>query len=156
MGVCSLLGGLAARRLPADDIRPTVAVGLGGFGAWAAAMWAAAIVAPCYSGSALYGQLPDTLRRNVPVYSVRTYDQSLTYYLRRPVTLVEYRGELAFGQTLEPSRAIATLAAFTPVWQGSDQALAVVQRKTYDQMLAEGFPMVIRASSPTGYIVSRR
>jgi hypothetical protein len=42
------------------------------------------------------------------------------------------------------------------VWQGSEQALAVVQRKTYDQMLTEGFPMVIRATGPESYIVSRR
>jgi hypothetical protein len=119
-------------------------------------MWAATAVAPVYSGAALYTQLPDALRRNVPVYSVRTYDQSLTYYLRHPVILVEYRGELDFGQTLEPGKSIATLAAFAPVWQGSEQALAVVQRKTYDQMLNAGFPMVIRASGPESYIVSRR
>jgi hypothetical protein len=90
------------------------------------------------------------------VYSVRTYDQSLTFYLRHPVTLVEFRGELDFGQTLEPARSIATLAAFAPVWQHSGQALAVVEQKTYQLMQDEGFPMVIRASSPKTYIVSRQ
>lgn len=156
MGICSLGGGVAARVIRPDGIRPTLAIGLGGFATWAGAMWAAAVVAPVYSGAVLYTQLPDTLRQNVPVFSVRTYDQSLTYYLRRPVTLVEYRGELDFGQTLEPARSIATLAGFAPIWQGSDQALAVVQRKTYEQLQAAGFPMVIRASGPESYIVSRR
>jgi 4-amino-4-deoxy-L-arabinose transferase-like glycosyltransferase len=156
MGACSAAGGIAAWRAPADGLRPTLAIGLGGFATWTAALWAAAVVAPLYSGAGLVAQLPEELRREVPVYSVRTYDQSLTFYLRHPVTLVEYRGELDFGQTLEPDKSIATLAAFAPVWRASAQALAVVEQKTYQQMQGEGFPMVIRASSPKIYIVSRR
>jgi 4-amino-4-deoxy-L-arabinose transferase-like glycosyltransferase len=156
MGLCSAAGGIIAWRLPADDIRPTLAIGLGGFATWTAALWAAAVVAPLYSGAGLVAQLPEALRHDVPVYSVRTYDQSLTFYLRHPVKLVEYRGELEFGQTLEPDKSIATLAAFAPVWRGSAQALAVVEQKTYQQMQAEGFPMVMRATSPKTFIVSRR
>jgi 4-amino-4-deoxy-L-arabinose transferase-like glycosyltransferase len=156
MGVCSAAGGLAAWRAPEDGLGPTLAIGLGGFATWTAALWAAAVVAPLYSGAGLIAQLPDDLRRNVPVYSVRTYDQSLTFYLRHPVTLVEYRGELDFGQTLEPNKSIATLTAFAPVWRDSAQALAVVEQKTYQQMQGEGFPMVIRATAPKSYIVSRR
>ncbi len=156
MGLCSAAGGVAAWRLPADDIRPTLAIGLGGFATWTAALWAAAVVAPLYSGAGLVAQLPEALRHDVPVYSVRTYDQSLTFYLRHPVKLVEYRGELEFGQTLEPAKSIATLAAFAPVWRDSAQALAVVEQKTYQQMQAEGFPMVMRATSPKTFIVSRR
>ncbi len=156
MGLCSVLGGAAAWRVRPDGIRPTLAIGLGGFSTWAAAMWAAAAVAPIYSGAVLYAQLPDSLRTGVPVYSVRTYDQSLTYYLRHPVTLVEYRGELDFGQTLQPDKSIATLAAFAPLWRDSAQALAVVKRESYPQLQAEGLPMVIRASSPETYVVSRR
>jgi 4-amino-4-deoxy-L-arabinose transferase-like glycosyltransferase len=156
MGVCSALGGIAAWRSPDDGLRPALALGLGGFATWTAALWAAAVVAPLYTGAGLVAQLPEDLRREVPVYSVRTYDQSLTFYLRHPVTLVEYRGELDFGQTLEPNKSIATLAAFAPVWRDSAQALAVVEQKTYQQMRDEGFPMVIRASAPKSYIVSRR
>ncbi|HEV2702196.1 MAG TPA: phospholipid carrier-dependent glycosyltransferase [Steroidobacteraceae bacterium] len=156
MGLCSAAGGIAARRLPADDLRPTLAIALGGFATWTAALWAAAVVAPLYSGAGLVAQLPEALRRDVPVYSVRTYDQSLTFYLRHPVMLVEVRGELDFGLSLEPNKSIATLAAFAPVWRDSAQALAVVEQKTYQQMQAEGFPMVMRATSPKVYIVSRR
>ncbi|HTB68657.1 MAG TPA: glycosyltransferase family 39 protein [Steroidobacteraceae bacterium] len=156
MGLCSMGAGFTAWRIRSDGIRPTLAVGLGGFATWAGAMWAAALVAPAYSGAALYAQLPGSVRQDVPVYSVRTYDQSLTFYLRHPVTLVEYRGELDFGQTLEPTRSIATLAAFAPVWRDGGQALAVVEQKTYQQMQSAGFPMVIRASALRTYIVSRR
>ncbi|HEY1900514.1 MAG TPA: phospholipid carrier-dependent glycosyltransferase [Steroidobacteraceae bacterium] len=156
MGLCSIGGGVAAWRARPDGIRPTLAVGVGGFATWAAALWAAVVLAPVYSGATLYDQLPQALRQGVPVYSVRTYDQSLTFYLRHPVTLVEYRGELDFGETLEPARSIATLGAFAPVWRASAQALAVVERPTYQQMQQQGFSMVIRASSPARLIVSRR
>ena len=156
MALCSAAGGIAAWRVQPDGIRRTLAVGLGGFAAWVGVLWAAAALAPVYSGAALYQQLPPQLREKVPVYSVRTYDQSLTYYLRRPVTLVEYRGELDFGQTLEPLKSLPTLAAFAPVWRAAPQALAVVQRKTYEQLEEQGLPMVIRATSPNAYIVSRR
>jgi 4-amino-4-deoxy-L-arabinose transferase-like glycosyltransferase len=156
MGICSMAGGIAAWRTRPDGLRPTLAIGLGGFAAWAGALWAAALVAPVYSGAALYSQLPVNLRQDVPVYSVRTYDQSLTFYLRHPVTLVEYRGELDFGQTLEPTRSIASLAAFAPIWRDSSQALAVVERRTYQQLRSAGLPMVIRAESPKSYIVSRQ
>ena len=156
MAVCSAGGGIAAVRSPSDGWRPTLAVGLGGLATWMGVLWAAAVLAPVYSGATLYQQLPAALRRDVPVYSVRTYDQSLTFYLRHPVTLVEYRGELDFGQTLEPGKSIGTLAAFIPLWRDAPQALAVLERPTYQQLSAQGLPMVIRASSPRTLIVSRQ
>ncbi|HEV7357344.1 MAG TPA: glycosyltransferase family 39 protein, partial [Steroidobacteraceae bacterium] len=52
---------------------------------------AASLIAPIYSGIDLAAALPPA-ERDAPLYSVRTYDQSLTFYLQRTVTLVEYRG----------------------------------------------------------------
>jgi len=156
MALCSAAGGIAALKSRPDGLRPTLAVGLGGLATWAGVLWAAAVLAPVYSGATLYQQLPPALRQEVPVYSVRTYDQSLTFYLRHPVTLVEYRGELDFGQTLEPDKAIATLAAFAALWRNGAQALAVLERPTYQQLQTQGLPMVIRATSPRTLIVSRQ
>jgi 4-amino-4-deoxy-L-arabinose transferase-like glycosyltransferase len=156
MGLCSAGTGIVARWVRSDGVRPTLAIGLGGFATWAAGLWAAAVLTPIYSGAGLFAQLPDSLRQGVPVYSVRTYDQSLTFYFRHPVTLVQYHGELDFGQALEPAKSIATLAAFAPLWRDSSQKLAVVEWVTYREMVSEGFPMVIRASAPHDLIVSRR
>jgi 4-amino-4-deoxy-L-arabinose transferase-like glycosyltransferase len=156
MGLCSAAGGIAALKIRPDGLRPTLAVGLAGLATWAGVLWAAAVLAPVYSGATLYQQLPTALRQDVPVYSVRTYDQSLTFYLRHPVTLVEYRGELDFGQTLEPEKAIGSLSAFDSIWRDSTQALAVLERPTYRQLQTQGLPMVIRANSPRTLIVSRR
>jgi 4-amino-4-deoxy-L-arabinose transferase-like glycosyltransferase len=52
---------------------------------------AASGLGPIYSGIDLAAALP-AAERNAPLYSIRTYDQSLIFYLQRPVTLVEYRG----------------------------------------------------------------
>jgi hypothetical protein len=72
------------------------------------------------------------------------------------VTLVQYIGELDFGQALEPAKSFPTLAAFEPVWRDSSQKLAVVEWVTYREMLSEGFPMIVRASASHDLIVSRR
>jgi 4-amino-4-deoxy-L-arabinose transferase-like glycosyltransferase len=156
MGVCSAGAGIMARWVRPDGIRPTLAIGLGGFATWAAGLWAAAMLTPLYSGAGLYAQLAHSLRQGVPVYSVRTYDQSLTYYLRHPVTLVQYIGELDFGQALEPTKSFPTLKAFEPVWRDSSQKLAVVEWVTYREMLSEGYPMIVRASASHDLIVSRQ
>jgi hypothetical protein len=84
------------------------------------------------------------------------YDQSLPFYLKRTVTLVDYRGELNFGLSLEPQKGIATLAAFAPRWRAADQALAVMQPPTYSTLAREGLPMVLRAREPNELLVSRR
>jgi len=156
MGLCCAAGGVAALRVRPDGLRPTLAVGLGGLATWAGVLWAASILSPVYSGATLLRQLPPSLRQDVPVYSVRTYDQSLTFYLRHPVTLVEYRGELDFGQTLEPAKSIGSLATFETAWRDGGQALAVLERPTYELLRDADLPMVMRARSPRTFIVSRQ
>jgi hypothetical protein len=51
------------------------------------------------SNSAHYiaGQLRSLLRPGVPFYSVGMYEQTLPFYLKRTVTLVEYGDEFTFG-----------------------------------------------------------
>lgn len=66
-----------------------------------------------------------------PIYSVGVYRQSLSFYLKRPVTIVAYQGELAFGFEQEPAKGIATLETFKKVWRTTPTALAVMQEKTF-------------------------
>ena len=134
MGACSAAGGLAAwraARTAAADAgdRPGRLCGLDRCDVGGGRAWRRSIQA-----RRLYAQLPDALRRDVPVYSVRTYDQSLTFYLGHPVTLVEYRGELDFGQTLEPHAVHRHPRGLRAAVADSAQALAVMEQKTYQQM----------------------
>lgn len=64
------------------------------------------------------------LRADTPVFSVQAYDQTLPFYLGRPVTLVDYRDEFTFGQNQEPTRWIPTLAEFATQWQALPHAMA--------------------------------
>lgn len=160
MGACFLIGAVALRRARGEIAPVAVAAGAG-YGAFMSAIWAAMAVAPLYSGSTLVPQLPAALLQSardgdIPVYSVGTYDQSLTFYLEQPVTLVEWRGELDFGLSLEPQRFVPTVADFESRWRAAPQALAVVEPRTYVRLQGDGLPMVVRATSPKHLIVSRQ
>ena len=160
MGICFMGGGLLAWRARGGVV-PTAVTGAAAYAGFMCALWAAVAVAPLYSGVTLVPQLsPDLVRAvragDVPVYSVGTYDQSLTFYLGHPVTVVEWRGELDFGLSLEPGRGLPTVADFEAVWRRGPQALAVVEPKTYARLQADDLPMVVRASSPKHLIVSRQ
>ncbi len=78
--------------------------------------------------------------RPAPIYSVGVYRQSLSFYLKRPVTVVAYQGELAFGLEQEPAQGIDTLDTFKIVWRTTPEALAVMQEKTFE-LLRRSLPM---------------
>jgi 4-amino-4-deoxy-L-arabinose transferase-like glycosyltransferase len=75
-----------------------------------------------------------------PVYSVEMYRQSLSFYLQRPVTVVAYEGELEFGLEHEPKQGIPTLDLFKKIWRTTPEAMAVMERKTFD-LLRVSFPL---------------
>jgi 4-amino-4-deoxy-L-arabinose transferase-like glycosyltransferase len=142
--------GVSERAMPL-----VAALGAAGYVTFVGVLWAASALAPLYSGESLVRQLSPALRDTPVVYGVRLYDQSLPFYLRRTMTLVDYRGELDFGLTLDPHKGIDTLAAFEPRWRGGGQALAVMSPDTYRVLAADGQPMVVRARTPKELIVSR-
>ena len=158
-GVAALVLGRArdAREAerPAHAMPLVAAVGAGGYVTFVGVLWAASALAPLYSGEPLVKQLPPALREVPVVYGVRLYDQSLPFYLRRTMTLVDYRGELDFGLTLEPHKRIGSLAEFEPRWRDGGQALAVMAPDTYGVLAAKGLPMAVRARTPKELIVSR-
>ncbi len=156
IGAVLIAGGVIVRCLRGGSLPMTAVIGATGYAVFIGALWAARLLAPIYSGGPLVAQLPAALRAGTTVYSVRMYDQSLPFYLGRMVTLVNYRGELNFGLTLEPQKAIDSLDAFEPRWRASVQALAVMEPPTYAILMRAGLPMVLRARTPDELIVSRR
>ncbi|MBS1187128.1 MAG: hypothetical protein H6R04_1146 [Burkholderiaceae bacterium] len=77
------------------------------------------------------------------IFSVRMYDQTFPYYLRRPVTLVEYVGEFNFGQKTEPERWIGNMDDFVSRWQASPSAVAMLRMDIYQELAQRGLPMKI-------------
>jgi 4-amino-4-deoxy-L-arabinose transferase-like glycosyltransferase len=93
---------------------------------------------------------------DVPIFSVQSYEQSLPFYLRRTVILVDYRDEFDLGLTQDPQRGIATLQHFSREWQALGAGFAVMPPNTRDRMAALGAPMREVARFPDRVIVSRR
>jgi 4-amino-4-deoxy-L-arabinose transferase-like glycosyltransferase len=78
---------------------------------------------------------------DTPMFSVQTYDQTLPFYLGRTMTLVDYRGELAYGIDHAPQLAIDSLAAFEQRWRELPAAAAVMPTATYQELANRGLPM---------------
>ncbi|MFZ3124428.1 MAG: glycosyltransferase family 39 protein [Acidovorax sp.] len=95
------------------------------------------------SSKAVVPQLASYLQADTEVFSVRYYDQTLPFYLRRPVTLVDYRDEFSFGQQAEPTRWLPTLEVFVARWHSLPKAAAVMRRGTYEELLQKQLPMRI-------------
>ncbi len=90
-----------------------------------------------------------------PMFSVQTYDQTLPFYLGRTMTLVDYRGELAYGIGHAPQLAIDSLAAFEQRWRELPAAAAVMPTATYLELANRGLPMRVLGQDRRRVAVSR-
>lgn len=79
------------------------------------------------------------LQPGMPFYSIKMYDQTLPFYLQRPLTLVAYTDELELGIKAEPSKSIATLAQFRQQWIAGRAALALIRREDFDDFVKQDF-----------------
>ena len=138
-----------------DATRAAVFLGAGWCLAWLLLIRAAALVAPIYSGAALAAAIPAD-QRDVPVYSVGTYDQSVTFYLQRTVALVGYRGELDYGLRKAPDAEIAELAEFVRRWSAQSRAFAVMEKTMFDNLKSRGVPMRLVATDVNRVLVARQ
>jgi len=69
----------------------------------------------------------ETLPAGAPVFSFQYYPEAAVFYLGRPVTIVEYEGEMAMGLRIEPEKFIKTQDEFLAKWQDLEQAAVVVK-----------------------------
>lgn len=115
---------------------------------------AAGATAPIYSGVEIARALP-AVPRDVPLYSVGTYDQTLPFYWNRTVTLVRYRGELDYGLKHEPGAEL-TVPEFIERWRAAAQAYALMERSTFDELERAGLPLKERAHDVRRVLAARR
>jgi hypothetical protein len=111
---------------------------------------------PLTSAYGIAHQIAPRIDAVTPFYAVRTYDQTLPFYLRRTMTLVEYGDEFIFGLQQEPQLQIATLDRFREVWVQNDQAFALMGPDTYSLLSAEKLPMRLMARDSRRVVVARR
>ncbi|WP_051258937.1 glycosyltransferase family 39 protein [Chitinibacter tainanensis] len=92
------------------------------------------------SSKALLAQVGQHTSLAVPFFTVRTYEQTLPFYLGRPVTQVEYQDEFAFGQQAEPGVALS-MPQFLTRWQSLPAVLVLLDESTYRELQQQGLPM---------------
>ena len=137
-----------------DVTRAGVVLGVGWSLAVLLLIRTSSVVAPIYSGIDLAKALP-AAERGAPLYSIRSYDQSLTFYLQRTVMLVGYRGELEYGLRRAPDREIAE-EEFLSVWNSQLKAYAVMDKKTFNTFKERGVPMRTVGENVDHVMVSRQ
>ena len=107
------------------------------------------------SGRDLAAHIPAGLPTHVPIYSVKTYDQTLPFYLRRTLVLVDWSGELQYGLRHEPVKEL-DMREFEQRWRTTSDAIAIMSHKTYEQLAHSGLPMRVLGSDRRRVAVSRQ
>jgi 4-amino-4-deoxy-L-arabinose transferase-like glycosyltransferase len=138
-----------------DATRAGVFLGVGWCLGFLLLISSAGLLAPIYSGVDLARALPPE-SRDAPLYTVRTYDQTLPFYLRRTVTLVGYRGELDYGLRREPGAEIADVDEFLRLWGSQTRAFAVMDKRTFNDFKERGVPMRTVGENVAHVMVARQ
>ncbi|WP_426109945.1 glycosyltransferase family 39 protein [Massilia sp. PWRC2] len=112
------------------------------------------------AGADLLPAIQAELTADTTLYSVGTYEQSMTFYLRRTVTLVDYTDEFSFGLQQQPQLAIPKVEEFVARWRSDAAAgrrnLAFIREDIYAALLAQGVPMRLVARDARRIVVSNR
>jgi 4-amino-4-deoxy-L-arabinose transferase-like glycosyltransferase len=88
------------------------------------------------------------------LFSIGQYRETLSPYLRRTMTLVEFDGELAFGLAEEPGRAL-TAEAFLARWNASTNAVAFISPGIIDAWQKRGLQGRVIGGDNQTLVVSR-
>ena len=108
------------------------------------------------SAAAMAPKILAALPPGAPVFSIRTHEHTLPFYLQRDVILVEHVDEFDFGELAEPQRWIPTLAAFVERWRGLSDGAALMRTATFDELQRAGLPMREIFRDARRVVVSRR
>ncbi|MDM0034368.1 glycosyltransferase family 39 protein [Variovorax sp. J22P271] len=108
------------------------------------------------SAAPFVSALEPVLRSGAPMFAVGIYDQTLPFYLRREVVLVDYEDEFAMGQALEPGRSLDSFDAFASRWQALPQAAAYMDFPSFVEMRRRGLPMRIIFQDQRRVVVARQ
>ncbi|MRW89301.1 phospholipid carrier-dependent glycosyltransferase [Duganella sp. FT80W] len=110
------------------------------------------------AGKELALKIRPQLGPDTPVYSVGTYEQSMTYYLGRTVTLVDYWDEFTFGLRQQPELSIPNIDAFIVQWNAHTaqqvKAMAIVSDDAYEQLKKRGLTMRVLAEDTRRMVIT--
>lgn len=163
-GLLLLIGGalamLTARQMRRD--LTVVVLAVAGFGATELMLAGFEPIARTRAGVDLLPALKaaGAMDPAVKVYSVSIYEQSLTFYLRRPVTLVDYGDEFTFGLQQEPHLSMPALPAWIDVWRRDAAAgvkdVAIIRPELVPELQRQGVPLRVLGDDGRRSIIVNR
>jgi 4-amino-4-deoxy-L-arabinose transferase-like glycosyltransferase len=106
------------------------------------------------SGLPLVPAIEAELTPAMPIYAVGLYDQTLPFYLRRTMILVEHADELEFGLGLEPQLWLKTREEFIARWNNGQKALAITRPEIYADFQQRGVPMRVVAQDARRIVIA--
>jgi hypothetical protein len=93
---------------------------------------------------------------DTPVFAVGMYDHTLPWSLRRTVTMVAHRDELAVEIGWEPQKFVPDLRAFAERWRAAPRAWAFVPVSEVERLPRDlGIEMQVLARGPQYAIVKK-
>ncbi|HXY97568.1 MAG TPA: hypothetical protein VEH00_11405, partial [Steroidobacteraceae bacterium] len=123
--------------------------------AWQCLLCAYAVIPPARSARDLVAAARPSIGPETALYSVGQYRETVSPYLGRLLTLVDYEGELAFGLESEPGRQDLGVEAFKARWGASRDAVAFFDPGIWDSWRRAGFPGRVIAADNYTVAVSR-
>jgi 4-amino-4-deoxy-L-arabinose transferase-like glycosyltransferase len=107
---------------------------------WQALLCEYTVIPPSRSAYALVLAVAPEVHPGTALYSVGEYRQTIPPYLGRTLTLVDFTGELRFGESREPGRQTATPEQFVRQWEASRDAIAFFDPRVWDHYREQGLP----------------
>ena len=113
-------------------------------------------ISPLQSAFALSESIQQHVKPETRLYSVGNYEQSLPFYLKRTLTLVDYVDEFEMGQKLEPQKWIAKTSDFAIAWNLPGPAIAIIPHGDVDKMQSLGLAFDVIHKDPRRAAIKKR
>lgn len=159
-GFTSLVGGclalLYARQLKRD--LTVLAMAVAGFASTQMILAGFEPYGAQRAGTPMLAAIRAELTPATRIYSVGTYEQSLSFYLERTATLVWYTDEFAFGLKQQPELGLPTIDAFIDQWKrdrdAGVNAIAITRADIYLELKLRGVPMKLLAADSRRTVIA--
>jgi len=149
-------GGAALLAVRGHGLRAAASLASGVLGSLMVGVAGHTVFAPAFSAASLVASLPQAPSRDAAIFTVETYDHTIPWTLRRTVTMVNYKDELAQAIGWEPRAFIPDLPGFARAWKAEREAYAFFSVRDFERLRRElDLPMEIAARGPR-YVMVRK